>query len=285
MEIDDYIRRHGGLVPTYQLLNQGWTAWYLARAVGIGTLVRLRQGWYSVPEVELHRQRATRVGGRLTCAAAAKQWGLWTREREPALHVAVHAHASRLRDPNDHHHRLTRAHGVGVHWDLRAGGTLFVVSPIACLIDMVSCEPLESVVAAADSALGAGLVSRRSWRVAIAGQPRRIREILGDVDPKSGSYPESVTRVRLRDRGIGFQIQVELGKDLRVDFLIGQRLVVEIDGRQHATFEQYVIDRDRDARLSIRGFRCLRFTGRQVLHEWPTVMASIEAAITRGDAC
>ena len=69
-----------------------------------------------------------------------------------------------------------------------------------------------------------------------------------------------------------------------MDFVIGESLVIEIDGSQHANYEQYVMDRDRDARLSILGKRCLRFTGRQVLRDWPTVLAAIEAAIVRGDA-
>jgi very-short-patch-repair endonuclease len=149
---------------------------------------------------------------------------------------------------------------------------------------MIACVPLEEVVAAADCALGRRLISRRAWREAIADEPAERRRWLDELDPASGSLPESVTRFRLRRRGITLRTQVEFAKDLHVDFVIGTNLVIEVDGSQHASFEQYVIDRDRDARLSIMGKRCLRFTGRQVLEEWPLVVAAIEAAIARGDA-
>jgi very-short-patch-repair endonuclease len=149
---------------------------------------------------------------------------------------------------------------------------------------MITCEPLDDVVAAADCALGLGLIDRQGWTTALGDQPPERRRLLDELDPASGSLPESLARVRLRQAGIALRTQVGLARNLRVDFVIGESLVIEIDGSQHASYEQYVIDRDRDARLSILGKRCLRFTGRQVLREWPTVFAAIEAAIARGDA-
>jgi len=111
-----------------------------------------------------------------------------------------------------------------------------------------------------------------------------MRVLLADVDPGSGSYWESVVRFRLHRLGIALRTQVDFGPGLRVDFLIGRHLVVEIDGPQHAGTEQYEVDRKRDARLSVLGCRCLRFSTRQIRTNWAIVRDAIAAAIARGDA-
>ena len=66
--------------------------------------------------------------------------------------------------------------------------------------------------------------------------------------------------------------------------LIGNSLVVEVDGREHhsdpAAFER---DRIRDARLTALGYRVLHFSYKQVMYHWPTVEAAILAAVGSGD--
>lgn len=170
-----------------------------------------------------------------------------------------------------------------MHWDAGRGGSRFVVDPIACLLDMRRCEPLESVVAAADCAIGSGLISERGWTRALVGLPDQQAGLLRDVDPVSGSYWESVTRFRLHRRGITLRTQVDFGVRLRVDFVIGRHLVIEIDGGQHTERKQFEIDRERDARLSILDMRCLRFSARQIRSSWSQVVSGIESAIGRGD--
>lgn len=78
--------------------------------------------------------------------------------------------------------------------------------------------------------------------------------------------------------------QVWVAPGIRVDLMIGERLIVEVDGREHhsdpVAFER---DRVRDARLSALGYRVLRFSYNQVMFDWPLVEASILAATARGD--
>lgn len=70
----------------------------------------------------------------------------------------------------------------------------------------------------------------------------------------------------------------------RVDFVIGAFLVVEVDGAEyHTDPERFEADRHRDAMLSIRGYRVLRFSYRQVIHAWHEVEAAVLAAVVRGD--
>lgn len=80
--------------------------------------------------------------------------------------------------------------------------------------------------------------------------------------------------------GVRVRQKVQIGPD-RVDFVLGDRLIVELDSRE---FHEKERDYARDARLVARGYRVLRFSYRQVMFEWPTVLAAVSAAIGRGDA-
>ncbi len=73
--------------------------------------------------------------------------------------------------------------------------------------------------------------------------------------------------------GYIFRRQYPLGRYF-VDFVcLPLRLVIEIDGGQHATRRVY--DRARDRSLTSRGFRVLRFTDREIL----TAIASVATVI------
>jgi very-short-patch-repair endonuclease len=67
-----------------------------------------------------------------------------------------------------------------------------------------------------------------------------------------------------------------------VDFLWrAERLVVETDGRaSHATRAAFERDRARDARLTVAGYRVVRFTYRQVIHE-PEVVGGLVRSLLR----
>ena len=67
-----------------------------------------------------------------------------------------------------------------------------------------------------------------------------------------------------------------------VDALIGERLVVQIDGFQHHQAAQRRDDIRDDARLVLRGYTVLRFDWKQVLFDWPYVEATIRGAIAQG---
>lgn len=283
MELLACIHSLGGVAPTYRLLRMGWTGRSLAAAVHLGAIVRVRQGWYASAFETAENLAAWRVGGRLTCVNGAAYFGLATRSTE-ALHVAVSRTASRLREPSDMRHRLTTKSGTVVHWRARRTGSAFVESPLNCLVDMCSCESPEFVVAAVDSALHAGLISRAAWLRALADLPLRLRLQLADVDGRSESIIESLSRFRCRALGLRVRIQVTLTAGVRVDMLINDRLVVEVDGREYhsdpAAFER---DRIRDARLTALGYRVLHFSYSQVMYHWSTVEAAILAAVGRGD--
>lgn len=111
--------------------------------------------------------------------------------------------------------------------------------------------------------------------------------------PVSGNYPlllENAKRMRqnpteaetvmwnlLRDNALGvkFRRQHIIG-DFIVDFVeLGSGLVVEIDGGYHNNAEQKIQDEDRTAFLSENGFKVLRFTNEEVLHNPDKVLNKI----------
>ena len=286
MTIADDITSLGGVAATHELLKRGWSSRLLSRGVASEQIIRVRQGWYCLPGTPAALLEAFRVGGRVGCVSAAAAHGMWVTHRGH-LHVDVARNSVRLRTRFDKDVRL-RSSGDGdtiVHWTTpTADDSRFATSPLGCLRDMIRCQTPERVVAAADSAIRKGLVSRAQWMRQIERAPERLRALLEQVDPRSESITESLVRFRLQRLGLEPRVQVKVSGVGRVDILIGSRLVIEIDGwAYHSDPEQFEADRRRDARLSARGYRVLRFSYRQVMSSWAEVKASVLAAVARGD--
>ena len=285
MTIADDITSLGGVAATHELLKRGWSSRLLSRGVASEQIIRVRQGWYCLPDTPAALREAFRVGGRAGCVSAAAGHGLWV-TNSTLLHVDVARNSARLRTRSDKDVRLrSTGDGTIVHWTTpTADDSRFATSPLGCLRDMIRCQTPERVVAAADSAIRKGLVSRAQWTRQIERAPERLRALLEQVDPRSESITESLVRFRLQRLGLEPRIQVNISGVGRVDVLIGSRLVIEIDGRAyHSDPEQFEADRQRDARLSARGYRVLRFSYRQVMSSWAEVKASVLAAVARGD--
>ncbi|WP_181408472.1 endonuclease domain-containing protein [Schumannella sp. 10F1B-5-1] len=109
--------------------------------------------------------------------------------------------------------------------------------------------------------------------------PDHLRALLSRATPLAGSGTETLFVRRASRLGIRIRQQVWVGPD-RVDAVLGDRLVVEIDSRE---FHERERDADRDARLIAAGYRILRFTYRQVMHDWASVEAALRSALGRGD--
>lgn len=275
-----HIRKLGGAAATHELYAIGTTLEQLRTAVKVREVRRIRQGWYIDPDTPATVADALRVGGRATCASAAELHGLWTATTTPEVHVAVAPNACQLRDPGDYRRRLGDAAAV-IHWnDDRTGGSRLAVAIPRALMDLAGCRGLEAAFVAAECALSRGLMGAGEWRDACARAPSAVGLVLGRAGASSGSITESTFSFRVRRAGLRIRPQVQIGPD-RVDFVVGERLVVEVDGRE---FHERERDYARDARLSARGYRVLRFSYRQVMFEWVAVEASLLAAVARGDA-
>jgi len=218
-----------------------------------------------------------RVGGQLTGLAAADAHGLWT-PKHSELHVAVNEHARGLRALDERPHAVARWTGTPL------GGTRSLVHPVTCLVDIAKQHPPLIAFAVVESALFQGVISHAAWRRALGRLPANTKRELGAVDRKSESGGESQLRFRLLAMGVETRQQVRLPGVGRVDFVIGDGLVIEADGAEfHTSRDDFEEDRRRDALLTAEGYRVLRFSYTQIVSRWAEVEAAIRAAIARGD--
>ncbi len=277
--------RRGGVATTHELLRDGHTSHSLTRAVRRGEVLRARQGYYCTPQLPTDQLRAVRVGGMLTGLAAAKAHGLWTPGHDE-LHVAVRAHARGLRAPDDAKRRLPEApQGAVARWTgTPTGGTRSLVDPVTCLVDVAKRHPPLIAFAVVESALFRGVITMAAWRRELEALPATVRTQLDSVATTSESGGESLLRFRLQSMKVELRQQVRLRGIGRVDFLIGDGLVIEADGAEfHTSRKDFEEDRRRDALLSAQGYRVLRFSYNQIVSRWPEVEAAIRAAVARGD--
>lgn len=87
-------------------------------------------------------------------------------------------------------------------------------------------------------------------------------------------------RLRLRAAGIHLRTQVVIPGVGRVDFLVGNRLVIEADSREHH-LPKYQVDRTRDRVATGLGYLVIRLTYEDVVHRWDVVFADIQSVIRR----
>lgn len=292
LSIRQLLDAHGGAIATHELHLAGFGRAGIRTLIAQRRLLRVRQGWYIDPATASEMADAFRVGGSVGCVSGLASLGCW---KPPGsdVHVSVAAGSSRLRSPRDSRRRLDDGptEPVRVHWHahpLSTEGRLRTALP-DMLREAISCQPVEFVIAIADSALArqdlrAPLLGLGDW-LRIAEEFPRLLPQLRMVDAGSGGGTESITRFRCwRDHRLAMRSQVWVPGVGWVDFLLGDRLVVEVDGAAyHTDPERFEADRRRDAVLSALGYRVLRFSYRQVMDRWDEVERAILAALARGD--
>lgn len=272
----------GGIAPARDLMAAGVDPNRLRMAVEDHAILRFRKGWYAVFGLAPDVIRASRIGGVLTCVSAARHHGLWVPD-DDRLHVAVARHSSRLRSPHDHHERLRLdAPEVVVHWIAGPTAPYELVSSIETAVAcIVSCSGADVGFAVLESARRKGRVGAREVTSIAARLPRAAREVLASAGSLSDTGSESLLALILTRAGISFRQQVYIRSVGFVDFVIGERLIVEADSKAHHS--DPTRDRRRDAAASEQGYRTLRFMYSQIVFDSPGVLRAIRAAIVRRD--
>lgn len=168
--------------------------------------------------------------------------------------------------------------------DVDRPGTRALAGPLDCLRRALREVIARDAFAMVESALHRGVIAGSEWRRLRASLPARSRELLGGADRLSESGGESLLLFDLRARGLTCAQQVKIAGVGRVDFVIGERLIIEVDGAEfHTSRDDFEEDRRRDAMASALGYRVLRFSYAQVERRDPVVMTAILAALARGD--
>jgi very-short-patch-repair endonuclease len=169
-----------------------------------------------------------------------------------------------------------------IHWDgqSRYGDRVAVPLDVA-LVEAFGCAGTTLGFVLLESALNLGSVDEWTKDAIIAALPKRDVRLAAWASERSESGIESMMKLMLLRLGVPFRQQVAFDSIGRVDFVVGERLVIEVDGRQFHS-DPYR-DRKRDALLSVAGLRVLRFLYAQIMYESASVEAAIVGALARSD--
>lgn len=257
----------GGVVSRQMLLSCGVAPADIEHAVRHRHLTVVRRGWYDAGTSDPAVVAAVRSGGVVTCISAlARRDGVWS------------VPAARL------HIRRSR--------HLRAQGQCSAYRPLAtprravdpipeALACAARCASEEDFVAICDSVLRRPGWSTGDVAPLLEGAPLRVQRLLEEVDPRADSGIESLVRFRLRRRGIRLRTQVRIPDVGTVDMLVGDRLIIECDGKQHHLGQQFGKDRWRDLVSVADGYLVMRLSYAHVVHQWDEVLPFIRAVIRR----
>jgi very-short-patch-repair endonuclease len=272
MDLIPWLAERGGVAHTSDLYEAGISKRAIAADERDGRVARLRRSWIVLPGSEPARIRAASIGGRVTCVTQAAALKLWT-PSDPSTHIAVAPNASRLeRD------------GISLHWGSAPAPVAAhtVVDPlINVLFHVARCQTAANALAIWESAIRQQQIALEvlrsvNWRSASARRLLVAASVLSD----SGLETHFVGLMR----SIGVAVRQQVVIDGRaVDALIGERLVVQLDGFEfHSKAKDRRRDLRADARLVLRGYTVLRFDYAQIMFEPEYVQEMVRTAIAQG---
>lgn len=265
----DAVTRRGGVARVATLQRDGHSRYRITEAVRAGWLIRVRRDWVALPSADAELVAAAHRGVVLSCVTLARRKGLWVLD-EDRPHVAAAPHAA-----------VPKATQATVHWSApvvpRHPEVLEDHLENALALVAV-CQPHEAARAIWESALRKGLIDAPSLaRLPFSGRARRV---LADVVITSDSGLETLFLTRLRWLRLRILAQVWI-EGHPVDFLIGDRLVVQIDGGHHVGVQR-TKDIEHDARLMLLGYHVIRIGYVQIVHDWASVHDLIVRAVGQG---
>lgn len=227
----------------------------------------MRVGVYAAADACAPVIRAAEHGGALACVTAARHLGLWVLDTSPVVHVWLG------RDGREHHRSGC---GCVAHWETgpRRG---FAFPPLPRILWQLSrCQGTEAFFVALESALRQRLLTRSDLERLRTLVNVEAREAMTLARHDADSGLESLIRYRLRAHRLAVRTQVAVAGVGRVDLLIGDRLIVEVDGRvNHDGASLRHKDLVRDANAASWGYRTLRFDYAMVVHDWDLVERAI----------
>jgi very-short-patch-repair endonuclease len=272
--------RQYGVVSRAQLYEIGFDRWAVRRRVESGRLHALHRGVYSVGHtvVNGHGRWLAAVlacgdGAVLSHRSAAALWGI-----RPTA-------AARIDVTVPHTSGVRSAARIVVHRSRRAVEAVTcdrvpVTTPGRTLLDLATALPRRQLEKAAEMA--------EALRLNVIVDPdhpgaRRLAAAMAHDLSHTTRSPLEDDFLALCDR---FEIPRPrvnaIVEGFEVDFCWpDERLVVETDGRHHLTRAAFERDRARDALLLVRGWRVMRFTGRQVRRDTEEVAALVLSARSR----
>ena len=276
VSVEEWLQARDGIAHRQDVLRAGYSAGALRAAVRSGAVSMIRRAWAALPSAPADLLTAARAGGRVSCVSLARRRGWW-------MPIGV--------DPHLHLHLLPGSAPAGLppewpgalHWTapIAPPGRGLIATVEDALRQIATCVPFDAALvlwesAARKEALSADALRRVLWK------SRAARDLAEHVDGLSDSGLETLVVAPLRRWGLRVRQQIVLAGQ-PVDALVGDLLVLQIDGfEHHSSSAQRSRDIAHDAELRLRGYTVLRFSYAQVVHDWPAVQTRIRRALAAG---
>lgn len=276
MDLINLLLTTGSIATGTRLARFGFTRDHLARRVRSGQIDRIRPGVFCLPDLPTPVRIAAAHGGMLTCSTLLRAVRVWVLPKDDRIHVWMGL--------KGHQHPHPDCKCVA-HWFPGKAG-LGSASVELALVHLRKCAGDLAFFASLESAWAKGMLSAQARNRIRHQLPASKRWLVDRAQGNAGSGLESILRMLLMAAGLRLRGQVQVTRVGRVDFLVagprGGRIIVEVDGYEfHSSREQFTEDRRRQAAASVQGLETLNFSYQQVLNDWPTVLASIRAGLTR----
>ncbi|MCB2413356.1 DUF559 domain-containing protein [Demequina sp. TTPB684] len=280
-DLESALVERGGAVRWKTLVELGFAPSSLQRAVNRGAVERPARGVVAVQGASRDAIAVAALGGRLTCVSALRHLKVPLREDPDRIHVGLGVDLHRaiaseaLRDVVIHRSVLLSDASGGAH--RRGAGPTGVATAIQIASGCLG--PLDHLIAV-DGALRMNLISLKDLCFSRPSATERGLWLARHCDPRAESLLETVARWALTDAGYLVDTQVPIPGVGRVDLLVENSLVVELDGREHhRDREAFAADRRRDRALNAWGLRVLRFTYSDVLPSGSRVVEDVGAVL------
>lgn len=266
-------RLRGTAVHRQQLRGEGYSAEQLRAAVRAGAVELYRRAWFVGRDAADDLREAARWGGRVTCTTFARRRGWWMPEGvEEEVHLHFPPGSTGPRAP----------WGGVAHWaqPIAPLGRSLVATVEDALAHIAVCLPPEQALVLWESAAGLERLAPEALRA--IRWPSRAAALAAEVTGLADSGLEVLVCRPLRRLRVRVRQQVYLA-GRPVDVLVGEWLVIQIDGwAHHSSSTQRSKDIAHDAELRLRGYTVLRFSYAQVVHDAAGVERAIRRALAAG---
>ncbi|MDR6989901.1 very-short-patch-repair endonuclease [Paenarthrobacter nitroguajacolicus] len=271
MEPEEALRRLGGAARRPALSRLGVSDAALRRGVRRGVL-QPQRGVYALPGADASYVELAVNRQVLTCISAASFHHLWVLTSDGPLHV---------------HQARGDASATGVHH----GGLLLPphpFRPVASLADVLihalRCRAWTEALVMVECAVVRGDMTVEFLLRRLQGKRNgKAREVLSWVDYGAESLLETLARTHFRKAGIKVVSQYHVEGAGRMDLLLEEWLLVELDGRHHSEWAQVKKDHRRGNVSAAKGFTVLRYYYADVVHNPEAMVREVLTVLARGN--
>ncbi|WP_426988674.1 endonuclease domain-containing protein [Pseudarthrobacter sp. Y6] len=266
----DFLKSLGGVARVGTLRREGYSE-RAVRSLAAAGAVQPRKGVWALPGADAEFLQAIVDDSLVTCASSASRYGLWLKDKPGCLHLAS---KHRRGGHSPRHGRLR----FEPHQRL----------PIASLEDTVmhglTCLNEVDAVALAQSAMQQHGVTRAILEAELTAKYYgTARKRLAKADGLSESVPEVSARLLFESAGFQFRRQVQIPGVGRVDILIEDWLIVEVNGFQfHSSRAAWRKDMTRSNTAQTQGYAVLSYAPEQIWNSPDVVLQEIRAVLEHG---